>query len=83
MNKKIKKLKKYSKSTLDEENENLDVWQNDAEWPEIVDDEIKHAIESFNPKKTCGSNGLNFKMIPDLFYLLFRKLFQIGHHSDF
>ena len=56
-------------------------------WPLITDLEIQQAIQTSSPKKAPGPDDLSFaiiqaayKIVPDLFHLLYKDLIQHGYH---
>ena len=79
----------YLKFTLNEKNEDSNTWNENTDWSKITTNKIANTINSFNLKKTCGPNGLNFhiiqkiyKIISELFNLIFQKSLLHGQHSD-
>ena len=60
---------------------------NQYEWPEIIENEIHTAIFTFNSKKACEPDGINFliiqrayKITHKLFLMLYPTLVKIGYH---
>ena len=66
----------------------FDIHENQFFWKRLAETELKTIINSFNDKKTCGSDEINFtiiqktyKIISKTFELLYSKLMKIGYHS--
>ena len=37
--------------------------ENDDNWPDLTENELKNAISLFNPKKVCGPDAINFTIV--------------------
>ena len=60
---------------------------NHLPWERLTEDELKEIINSFNGKKACGPDGINFiiiqktfKIISKTFELICSKLMELGYH---
>ena len=56
----------YTKNPFIDDNEddlsNQDS-ENDDNWPDLTENELKNAISLFNPKKACGPDAINFTIV--------------------
>ena len=44
--------------------------ENDDNWPDLTENELKNAISLFNPKKACGPDAIKFTIVQKSFQSL-------------
>ena len=65
----------------------IDLDENFMKWPKSIANEVKNSIKTFNSKKACGSDGINFHIIQKaygkiskLFDFFYIHLIDQGYH---
>ena len=81
----------YTKNPFIDDNEedlsNQDS-ENDDDWPDLTENELKNAISLFNLKKASGPDAINFTIVQksfqslkNVFFMIYSKFIRIGYHS--
>ena len=61
--------------------------ENDDNWSDLTENELKNAINIFNPKKASGPDEINFSIVQksfqslkNVFFMIYSKFIRIGYH---
>ena len=61
--------------------------ENDDNWLDLNENELKNAISLFDPKKACGPDAINFIIVQksfqsfkNVFFMIYSKFIRIGYH---
>ena len=61
--------------------------ENDDNWTDLTENDMKNTISLFNPKKACGPDAINFSIVQksfqslkNVFFMIYSKFIRIGYH---